>query len=98
MLLSQPYQAPGRVTDLPNINSQLAAKLSKIGIRTSDDLLASDPYFLFDSMLNKIDPDLKKKDLAALVGAIKGERWNNVLRESVREYRFRRPRHFWTRG
>lgn len=72
MLLSQPYQAPDRLTDLPNINSQIASKLSKVGIRTPDDLLASDPYVVFDSMLRKVDSDLTKKDLASLVGACQG--------------------------
>lgn len=98
MLLSQPYEAPGRLTDLPNINSRIAANLNKVGVRTADDLLASDPYILFDTMVRTVDPDLKKKDLAAIVGASKGVHWNNVLNESVREYRFRKPRHFWSRG
>ena len=98
MLLAQPYQPPKRLTDLPNINSQAAARLSKIGIRTADDLLASDPYIVFDTILRKVDPELKKRDLAALVGACQGEHWNNVLNESVREYRFRKPKHIWLQG
>ena len=97
MLLSQPSPSPasGRLTDLPNINAQVASRLSKVGIRTADDLLNSDPYVVFDSMLRKIGPNLKKKDLATIVGACQGEQWNNVLNESVREYRFRKPKHIW---
>ena len=97
MLFAQPYKASQRLTDLPNINLQTASRLSKVGIRTADDLLNGDPYQIFELMLKKIDPDLSRQDLATIVGAYKGCHWNNVLSEAIREYRMRRPKHVWTK-
>ena len=97
MLFAQPYKQEQRLTDLPNINMRTASRLSKVGIRTADDLLNGDPYTIFELMLIKIDPDLTRQDLANIVGAYKGCHWNNVLSEAVREYRMRHPKHAWRR-
>lgn len=95
MLFAQPYKVSQRLTDLPNINLQAASRLTKVGIRTADDLLNGDPYQIFDVILKKVDPNLGRQDLAMIVGAYKGCHWNNVLSEAVREYRLRRPKHIW---
>jgi len=95
MLLSQPYKAPERLTDLPNINLQTVSRLAKVGINSVDDLLNGDPYQIFDVMLHRVDPGLKRQDLVNLVGAYKGCHGNSVLGEAVREYKLRRPDHVW---
>jgi len=95
MLFSQQYKSSQRLTDLPNINLKTASHLSKVGIRTADDLLSGDPYQIFDLMLKKVDPELSRQDLSNVVGAYKGCNWNNVSGEAVREYRMRYPKHVW---
>ncbi len=92
MILAEPYVAARRLTDLPNINTEIASKLHKIGIRETEDFLSRDPYAIFEVMLQKIDPSMGKRDLASLVGAQQGCRWNNVLTEVTREYRMRQPK------
>jgi len=95
MLFAQPYKVSQRLTDLPNISLQTASRLTKVGIRTADDLLNGDPYQIFELMLKKIDPNLSRQDLAIIVGAYKGCHYNNVLSEAIREYRLRHPKHVW---
>ena len=95
MLFAQPYKQSARLTDLPNINSQTASQLSKVGIISADNLLNGDPYTIFEVMLKKVDPNLSRQDLANIVGAYKGCHWNNVLSEAIREFRLRQPKHVW---
>ena len=95
MLLAQPSPSDQRLTELKNISYDTASKLNKIGIKTANDFLSSDPYEIFEAMLRK-DPTInKKKVLAALVGAYKGSQWNSVFSEAQREYKMRRPDHLW---
>lgn len=79
---------------LPNIGKKMASRLSKIGIKNSEEFLKRDPYEVFHE-LRQTEPDLCRCALASIVGASKGVRWHLITKKSAKEYERRHPGHEW---
>ncbi len=77
---------------LPNIGKGMAAKLSKIGIKTPQAFLREDPYKVFHHLRVRLEPRLCTCALACLVGAHKGVPWHKVCRKTKEEYYKRYPK------
>jgi len=93
--MKPPMKTPGKLTELPNIGKTTAAKLEKIGIRTTEDFLKRDPYDVFHKLRTKVDPTLCRCALAGIVGAKTGEPWHVITKNTAEEYKKRHPRHTW---
>lgn len=80
---------------LENIGSVTAKRLQKIGIRTAEDFLSRDPCDVFDELREKVDPTLCCCALAGLVGAKRGVKWHEIIKQSTKEYEKLHPGHGW---
>ncbi len=80
---------------LPNIGKVTEMKLHQIGIFSKKDFLSRDPYEVFDSLRQNVDPTLCRCALASIVGARLGQPWHRITRASAREYEKRHPGHIW---
>jgi len=59
------------LSSLPNLGKVTIKKLEQIDIKTVEELLARDPYDIFEELLLKVDPTLCRCALAGIVGAKK---------------------------
>lgn len=80
---------------LPNIGKVLAAKLRRVGIKDKDDFLKAEPYKVFHTLRQKVDPKLCRCCLASIVAAKLGVPWHTITKETAKEYEKRHPRHTW---
>lgn len=80
---------------LANIGPVTEKKLKQIGIFSSEEFLARDPYVVFATLREQVDPALCRCALALLVGAKLGQPWHRITRLSAREYEKRHPGHVW---
>jgi hypothetical protein len=80
---------------LSNIGVVTEKKLKQIGIFSKDDFLRRDPYEIFESLRQKVDPTLCRCALALIVGAKLGQPWHRITKASAREYEKRHPGHIW---
>ena len=80
---------------LPNIGKVIEKKLNTIGILEREDFLSRDPYEVFETLRQKVDPTLCRCALASIVGAKLGLPWHQVTKASTREYEKRHPGHAW---
>jgi hypothetical protein len=80
---------------LPNIGPVIEKKLNRIGIFSQEDFLSRDPYEVFESLRQRVDPTLCRCALASVVGAKLGMPWHRITKISAREYEKRHPDHRW---
>lgn len=80
---------------LTNIGPVIERKLNQIGVFSRREFLARDPYEVFTTLLEKVDPTLCRCALALIVGAKLGQPWHRITRASAREYEKRHPGHVW---
>ena len=83
------------VRRLPNIGSVTEKKLNQIGIFNRKEFLARDPYEVFETLREKVDPTLCRCALASVVGAKLGLPWHQITKATAREYEKRHPGHQW---
>jgi hypothetical protein len=86
---------PAPLGSLPNIGKVTEKKLNMIGIFSREDFLRRDPYEVFASLRQKVDPTLCRCALALIVGAKLGQPWHRITRATAREYEKRHPGHVW---
>jgi hypothetical protein len=86
---------PDALESLPNIGKTIAGKLRAIGIETSADFLAHDPYDVFDELRREVDPTLCRCALASIVGAKQSAPWHKITKQTAQEYERRYPNHKW---
>jgi len=80
---------------LTNIGPVTEKKLNQIGIFSREEFLARDPYEVFATLREKVDPTLCRCALASVVGAKFGLPWHQITRNTAREYEKRHPDHIW---
>jgi len=80
---------------LANIGPVTAKKLNRIGIFSRDEFLARDPYDVFATLRDRVDPTLCRCALASIVGAKLGLPWHQITKATAREFEKRHPGHAW---
>jgi hypothetical protein len=80
---------------LANIGPVTEKKLKQIGIFSRKEFLARDPYEVFATLREKVDPTLCRCALASIVGAKLGQPWHRITKASAREYEKHHPDHVW---
>jgi hypothetical protein len=80
---------------LVNIGPVSEKKLNRIGIFNREGFLARDPYEVFETLRQDVDPTLCRCALALLVGAKLGLPWHQITKVTAREYEKRHPEHRW---
>lgn len=83
------------LSSLANIGPVTVKKLNRIGIFSRDEFLARDPYDVFETLREKVDPTLCRCALASIVGAKLGLPWHQITRATAKEYKKRYPGHVW---
>ena len=83
------------LSSLPNLGKVTIKKLEQIDIKTVEELLARDPYDIFEELLLKVDPTLCRCALAGIVGAKKNVPWHKITKEASKEYERRHPNFIW---
>ena len=80
---------------LVNIGLVTEKKLNRIGIFSREEFLARDPYDVFATLREKVDPTLCRCALASVVGAKLGFPWHRITKITAREYEKHHPDHSW---
>ena len=80
---------------LANIGPVTVKKLNQIGIFSRDEFLARDPYDVFATLREKVDPTLCRCALASIVGAKLGMPWHQITKATAKEFEKRHPGHVW---
>ena len=88
-------QESASLRSLANIGSVTEKKLNQIGIFSRQEFLARDPYEVFATLREKVDPTLCRCALALVVGAKRGLPWHQITKVTAREYEKRHPGHQW---
>jgi hypothetical protein len=91
--MSRSRSAKSELTTLPNIGSEIAKMLKKIGIKIKKDFLQEDPFEVFHALHKRVDPTLCRCILASIVGAKMGVQWHAISEDTAREYKRRYPQH-----
>lgn len=77
---------PTNLTQLSNVGPKLESLLNQVGITTVAEFMAADPFWIYDQIITKYDPNFNVNGLAAILGAQQNVDWQQTLTTASDQY------------